>query len=776
MRWNPIRNLVAILIILIVVAASLVTIQNLSQTQASSSLAAMNDLHAYGSFVPMSNQAAPLVRQARYVRPTRSDQPLAITVGLQPRNLNDLNDLVLAVRNPASPLYRHFLTPAQFKERFAPTTDQVQQVTQFLQSQGLSVKNVASNNLLIDVAGTVSQVQQAFKVQINDYQLGKQTFYANATQPQIPGKLHAFVSSLSGLDSSVRFQAHHVVRSGAQGTTGGFGPKDLATAYDFAPLQNSNIYGDNQSIALLELDGYQLNDVQQYANIYNLGGTGTINASNVLVDGFSGAAGSNAVEVELDMEVTAAVAPHALQLVYEGPNTAQGFNDTVNRIVTDNRTSIVSISWGACESVTGSANMQTLSNIFAQGAVQGMSFFAASGDSGAYGCQDTNLAVDYPASDPNVTAVGGTTLNVNPDGTYGSESVWSNPLDILHGPKGAGSGGGISSVWPRPGWQSGPGVQNAYSNGNREVPDISVDADPNTGYAIYCTVSLAGCLTSGWLHIGGTSASAPLLAASTALINQYLLAQGKSPLGLVNPLLYALYNGQQAYPAYHSITAGNNLYYPATGTYSMATGLGSPDVFNMARDLVMGDLLAQDTFRRANQTFWGTASDGHVWQGDASNNSAFSIVSNTGQISGNGAYNTLLGPVVQNAEIVMTSSLTDFTGSSIGALLHWVDANNWYKAGLTGSALVLQKKVNGMTLMLGSVPFTASPNTAYTMRFRMVNSTLSVKVWVAGQPEPTAWQLSVADNSFQTGSCGLRTLLQSGAVQTITSFQVTAVQ
>src|SRR5581483_3335689 len=262
----------------------------------------------------------------------------------------------------------------------------------------------------------------------------------------------------------------------------------------------------------------------------------------------------------------------------------------------------------------------------AQGAVQGMSFFAASGDAGAYDCQDTNLAVDYPASDPNVTSVGGTTLTVNADGSYKSESVWSNPLDRLHGPRGAGSGGGLSSTWQMPGWQSGPGVQNSSSNGDREVPDISADADPTPGYSVYCTVSLAGCPSAGWLTVGGTSAAAPLLAASTALINQYLLSQGKAPLGLVNPLLYALATAQQAYPAYHSISTGNNLYYPATGTYSLATGLGTPDVYNIARDLVMGSVLARDTFQRANQASWGTASDGHAWQSDANTSPAFSIV------------------------------------------------------------------------------------------------------------------------------------------------------
>jgi len=121
MRWNLVRTLVAVVVIFVVVGASLITVRNLGMEQTTSSFAAMNDLHAFGSFVPMSNQPVPLLRRAQYVRPTRPDQPLSLSIGLQPRNQQELTDLALAVRNPKSPLYHHFLTPGQFKERFAPT-------------------------------------------------------------------------------------------------------------------------------------------------------------------------------------------------------------------------------------------------------------------------------------------------------------------------------------------------------------------------------------------------------------------------------------------------------------------------------------------------------------------------------------------------------------------------------------------------------------------------------------------------------------------------------
>jgi len=282
------------------------------------------------------------------------------------------------------------------------------------------------------------------------------------------------------------------------------------------------------------------------------------------------------------MEVVGAIAPHAKQIVYEGPNTTQGLNDTYNQIVNDNKAHIVSISWGLCEANTGAAELQTLDHIFKQGASQGISLFAASGDSGAYDCGDGNLGVDSPAGDPYITGVGGTNLQLH-SGAYGSESVWANPSDTQRSPNGAGSGGGVSNTFNQPSWQTGPGVQ----NGNREVPDVSADADPATGYATYCTVANAGCPSTGWITVGGTSASAPLWAGSMALINQYLQSQGKAVVGFANPALYSLFNAQQQSPAFHDITSGNNLHYAATAGYDMASGIGTPDVNNIARDLAL---------------------------------------------------------------------------------------------------------------------------------------------------------------------------------------------
>jgi kumamolisin len=544
----------------------------------------------------LTGQSVPLIQQARLLRAADASQQLNLSIGLRLNNATGLQKLLQAIYTPGSSQYHHYLTPAEFRQLFAPTDEQVQQVVSFLQAQGLAVQNIASNHLLIDASGTVAQAQQAFHVQINTYQSGDHAFYANAQAPSVPASLQTLISSIGGLDNSAHYQPLvgqvSAASQQAQVTPAGYGSVELATAYNSAPLVNAGLRGQNQTVAIFELDGYDSADVQQYFQQYNLG---TPNIRNVLVDGAKGSAGQGAIEVELDIEVVGAIAPQASQIIYEGPNTTQGLNDTYNRIVTDNQAQIISTSWGLCESSTGLAELMTLDTIFQQAAAQGIAIYAAAGDAGAYDCGNSSLGVDSPADDPYVTGVGGTNLQLNTNNTYGSESVWSDAGNTGRGPEGAGGGGGISSAFAQPDWQTGTGVNNSYSSGQpcgapagqncREVPDVSADADPNSGYTVYCTVTAAGCSSDGWLVVGGTSAAAPFWAGASALINQYLQSQNLARFGSANPALYAIYNTPPVGPAFHDVTTGNNLYYPATAGYDMASGLGSPDVEALARDL-----------------------------------------------------------------------------------------------------------------------------------------------------------------------------------------------
>lgn len=540
-----------------------------------------------------TSQTVPLVSHANLLGPANAQQQLNLSIGLQLRNQLELQTLLIDQSNPQSPRYHQFLSPQQFVDEFGPTADQQQQVINFLQQQGLSITHISSNRLLIDASATVAGAETAFHVSINNYQLGSNVFYANANPPTIPDSLASVISSIGGLDNSVKMHPLYHLAGPKQkkprptfaqphmGSGGGYTPADLNGAYDANPLHQAGIQGNNQTVAVFELDGYQSSDVTQYFQYYNLGNP---SITNVLVDNFNGSAGEGAIEVQLDIEVVAAMAPKAPQIVYEGPNSTQGINDTYNQIVTDNRAQITTISWGLCETYSGNAELQTLDHIFSQGAAQGIAMYAASGDSGAYDCNDSSLAVDSPAGDPNITGVGGTNLQLS-NGGYSSESVWSNSSDTVRSPNGAGGGGGISSFFNQPGWQTGPGVQNQYSNGKREVPDVSADADPATGYSIYCTAAVSGCTSNGWITVGGTSAAAPLWAGSTALINEYLQQQQKPRMGFANPVLYGLANAQTQFPPFHDITSGTNLYYPATPGYDEASGWGSPDIYNIARDI-----------------------------------------------------------------------------------------------------------------------------------------------------------------------------------------------
>ena len=223
----------------------------------------------------------------------------------------------------------------------------------------------------------------------------------------------------------------------------------------------------------------------------------------------------------------------------------------------------------------------------------------------------------------------------------------------------------------------------------------------------------------------------------------------------------------------------------ATYTSFLATvpgGTGTPTptpspspTMTVTTTVTPGTTLAQDTFQRPNQALWGTASDGQTWGGDANTQSVFSIVNNTGQVSNaTTTYSAVLGPAATDAEVLFTGSMSSYTNDNLGAVLRWTDDNNWYKAYIDGASLIVQKKVSGATTILGSVPFAATAGTSYTLRFRVVGTTLFAKVWQTGTSEPANWMVMVTDTTFFSGFCGLRMLAQNGATATYTSFLATA--
>ena len=538
-------------------------------TAAGAGVAQAAPIRTLPGHIPAAVQTARVVAN---LDPART-LPLALTLPL--RNQPQLSALLLAQQNPRDPRFGHYLTPQEFAERFAPTQADYDRTAQAARALGLTVTATHPNRTVLDVAAPAGVAERAFGLHLRVYQSGEdgRYFFAPDGAPRVGSGLSA-VSGVVGLDNAARRhpQAHRRDTPGLSplldmaltpyagtGPNGGFAPSDIKTAYGLSGVSQT---GSGQTLALFELDGYKATDIAAYEAKFGLP---AVPLQNVLVDGYSGEAGTYSFEVTLDIQLQAALAPGASKIiVYEGPNSDVGVVDTYNRIATDNAAKEISTSWGDTESRIPAAVRAAENTAFQQMAAQGQSIFAASGDSGAYD-DGATLSVDDPASQPYMTGVGGTTLTTNgAGGAYLAESVWDSHINGWSG------GGGISTVWSLPPYQAGL-AGSAASLGSqtmRNVPDVSLDADPQPGYAVY--------INDQWAVFGGTSCAAPLWAAFTALVNQRRTANGLPLLGFANPPLYAL-AGTASYKAdFHDIADGStNRYYPAVTGYDDATGLGT---------------------------------------------------------------------------------------------------------------------------------------------------------------------------------------------------------
>ncbi|MER7643904.1 S53 family peptidase [Streptomyces sp. NPDC126522] len=479
---------------------------------------------------------------------------IAVAISLTPRNDKSLDTFIADVSNPRSSSYGHYLTKAQFAARFGRTDAEVKQVKEYLRAQGLTVGKVHSGNLLVDATGTAAQLEKAFGTKLSTWKDAKsgRAFYANETAPTLPTAIAGLVSDVTGLNN--RAQLHHQTTDTVaprNGPGGGYTPAQLKGGYNVS----STYTGSGQKIALLEFDGFQQSNITKYDTNYSLGSpTPTVSK----VDGGSGALGDGQVEVELDIEVLHAIAPKANVTVFEGPNSDAGEVDTYQAIV-DSGIPTTSISWGASESQRTTSNINAVDAVFKAGAAEGLGFYAASGDDGSDDAGNGTTTVDYPASDPYVTGVGGTKLTVTSSNAFSKEVAWS------------GGGGGKSSVFKIPSWQT--AVQKTAGGGYRQVPDVSAHANPSPGVSIYSQGT--------WTSVGGTSAAAPEWAAFGALYNQQAAASGKANLGFANPALYAAKG-----TGFHDITSGSNGAYSAATGWDFTSGWGSYNAATLAAKLL----------------------------------------------------------------------------------------------------------------------------------------------------------------------------------------------
>ncbi len=548
--------------------------------------------------LPLRGHVPALVQSANLAGRVQPAETVRLALSLPLRNQPALNDLLARLYDPADPMYGKYLTTEQFKAQFAPTQADYNAVIAFAQAQGLTVTNTHANRLVVDVAAPAQTVEAAFGVRLKQYRLPTgRVFRAPDSDPALPASVANKLQGIVGLDTAEVWQTHNRVKPAdplaflnapagqlppdgsltpfvtGSGPGGGLAPADIKKAYG---LTGATQTGAGQTLALFELDGYKASDITAYESNFGLP---NVTLQNVLVDGYSGAAGSGAGEVTLDIELQIALAPGISKiLVYEGPNSGTGVVDTYNRIAADNLAKSVSTSWGLAENSSSSSTRASENTAFQQMAAQGQSIFAASGDSGAYD-NGSSLSVDDPASQPYMTGVGGTKVTTaGAGGAWSSETTW-NGGSI----RGGGGGGGISTVWTIPSYQSGVGSTAAKtSTTNRNVPDVSLNADPNNGYAIY--------VGGAWNIYGGTSCAAPLWSAFTALVNQQRVSAGKATLGFANPALYTIGKGTNYTTEFHDIADNStNLYYPAVAGYDLATGLGTiNNGVNLLTDLTGG--------------------------------------------------------------------------------------------------------------------------------------------------------------------------------------------
>jgi kumamolisin len=420
----------------------------------------------------------------------------------------------------------------------------LERVRAVARKHGLIVTYEDAGAHLMKLRGTYEQAMAAFQPEhLGVYKTQDGKHYVGRTGHLVlPPDIASDVVAVMGFDQRPVARPHFRRRKASAATS--YLPAQVASTYQFP----TGLDGTGQTIGIIELGGgYTDAEVAAYFSAEGVNRTGTL--LSVGVDGSANAPDGNASgpdgEVQLDIEVAGSIAPAANIVVYFGPNQGSGFSDVISAAINDqtNKPSVISISWGGPESGYSQQDMDAMNQTLGQAGALGITVFVASGDNGATDGTSTDT-VDFPASSPNVVGCGGTSL---PPG--GAEVAWND------GANGGASGGGYSTVYPLPSWQTGvAGVTGTM----RGVPDVSGDADPETGYQ----VSVDGTNTV----IGGTSAVAPLYAGLFALINQ----STGTRVGFVNPTLYA--NGS----AFTDITSGNNNGYEAGPGWDPVTGLGSP--------------------------------------------------------------------------------------------------------------------------------------------------------------------------------------------------------
>ena len=509
-----------------------------------------------------------------------------------------LGQLLADQRNPASPDYRRWLSAAEYADRFGVSANDMTAISAWLRSAGFTVEATARGRDWIAFSGSAAQVQAAFGAPVHRYSEAGETHFAIAGDPSVPAALEPLAAAFLGLDDFNPKAPGHPRPAFTEGPGNySLAPGDLATIYDLNRLYQAGYDGTGQSIAIVGQTSVDLDDIQGFRETFGLSDA---NVQMVQVGQDPGSNSNFLGEADLDLEWAGAVARNAT-LIYVYSTSADFAAITA---IDQNLAPVISESYGTCEPDVAQSLPAAMQTEAQKGNSMGITWLAATGDTGAAECDygasvaSLGLAVNFPSSIPEVTAVGGTEFNELSDGYWSSsnsstggsalsyipEKAWN---DTAFGGGLSASGGGVSILFPKPSWQTGAGVP---ADGSRDVPDVSMDAaNDHDPYNI---------LTGGqWIGIGGTSAATPVFAGVLALVNQYLAAGAAPPqggLGNINTDLYRLAQGGSN--IFHDIVFGNNVVpcqagtpncvngqfgYSTTPGYDLVTGLGSVDAYNL---------------------------------------------------------------------------------------------------------------------------------------------------------------------------------------------------
>jgi len=567
----------------------------------------------------------PIAGQTREIPRSYADEgPLApslrmdgLTLYLKPSAAQQaaLDRWLLDLHDPRSPNYHRWLTPEEYASRFGVSPGDAVRIVDWLRAEGFTVDQLARGRSWIVFHGTVNAVERAFQAGLHRYRVAGQPHYTYASNPSVPRALDGLVGAVGGLDDllfrpvggeSAPTSTTAPVPAPeytADDGTHYVGPDDLATIYDYAPLLQQGIDGTGQTIVVVGESAIQEDDLSLFRQYYNLPAPPV---QYILPPNFNDPGVNSAMgEAILDLEAVSSVARNATIIYVYAANPY----DALTYAGDQNLAPVITASFAAsaCSPSITAALRSSYRLIAQQANTQGITWLNASGDSGAAGCDaDTSavatggLWVGFPLDIPEVTAVGGTEFNEQ-NGSYWSAQNNANGTSVLsYVPEMAwndsaisgglwSGGGGVSAFYPKPSWQTGPGVPN---DGMRDVPDVSLNSSkvhdsfyhPNNGFV--------------WTGGGGTSFASPAMAGMTVLVSQYLVAHGaqsKPGVGNLNQMLYRL--AQTAPSAFHDITVGSNkvpckigtpncttgsMGYEAGPGYDMATGLGTVDVANLA--------------------------------------------------------------------------------------------------------------------------------------------------------------------------------------------------